>query len=192
MTIITNPITTPDRIVCDDCGQGWQAAVTADLSCACGSTNLTVTEQPAVAAWLNIDEIVNADLRAEVGELKDATLQMLRAIEAWAERAGDIGLRYEAATDIRYEEADMEGLCEVVDKVTGYEVVRELLRLADAVIAAHLDPGDMPMEFDQMAKSTAEHLSTIETRSPIMRFIVLAENEVERRADRREALGHLR
>ena len=143
------------------------------------TSNETTAQQ--VPAWLNIDEIVPPELRAEVAELKDATLDMLHALEVWVERAGDIAQRYQAATDIRYDDADMEGVIDVLDIVTGYKVVRDLLHLADAVIAANLDPGDMPMEFDRMAKLAAEHLSSTETGSPIMGSIARAENEMERR-----------
>jgi hypothetical protein len=150
------------------------------------------TNSRACRAWLNLDAIVPAALRADVADLRDATLDMLRAIEVWIVRAGDTALRYEAATDVRYERVDMEGVIETIDDLAGFDDVRDLLRLADAVIAAHVDPGTMSVGFDQIAKLAAEHLSTIDEASPIIGFIERAENERLRRADRREALGHLR
>ena len=97
MTIIN----TIEHVVCDDCGHRWQAAVTADLACVCGSANLTVTEDAEVPAWLNLDAVISPALRARVafkgnhavtdsiaidGHDRDEVLRLAAAAEANSEQ----------------------------------------------------------------------------------------------------------
>lgn len=132
-----------------------------------------------VPAWLNVEEIVPPRLRHDVDALAGSMRNLLGAVEDFICHAGDTRRRYERATSpIRYG-AVADEVCDGLDAVVGFDVVRDIEALILTIIEAQIDPGNMTWDVEQIELRCGRLLST---GSPVLDFLYQARNELEVRA----------